>query len=162
MPPGYPQEGYTNGVWDNANTLAPWDTDQGDAWLNALAAANGNESNPSGWNWQNLLSQGVAAVGGGLGSPILAGLSMAGGAGLADATGGWNPFTDSWSKMLHSISGKGHKRSSPNFYAPSYQGLPFMPKEGLGDYVYGETGAGGAPLSMEVQQTQQQNDYMPY
>jgi len=151
---GYPQEGYTNGVWDNANTYAPWDLDQGDTWLNNLAGQFPNENNVSGWTPQNVaMGMGGMAAGaltGGVATSALAGLA-AGGVG-GSITGGFNPFQDSWSKFIHTLSGKGSKRGTPNFYAPSYQGMPFMPREGLGDYQAGVTGQ----MSQEAQQNQQQ------
>lgn len=98
-------------AWENANTYAPWQTPNGLTGQNQSFASYGQTD--SGPNW--------------LGMPTSEGstrgdvMSMDFGESLKGALGFWD------------FKG-GKKRSSPNFYAPSYQGQMFTPQEGIPDW----------------------------
>jgi len=46
----------------------------------------------------------------------------------------FTPWNADWGALWRGLSGKGHKRSSPEYYSPSYQGTSFTPAEGYSEY----------------------------
>jgi len=139
--------------WEGG-TYAPWDTDVGDTWLNNLASGFPNESFDSPWTPGNIAmgmgAAGLGAMTGGALAPAMSYLSgpaagwTAGsvwGGGLGTLSGAGSAMGSAagpggFQGMLHRLSGKGRKRSSPEFYMPSFQGKMFTPEEGFPDYYY--------------------------
>lgn len=98
--------------WANANTFAPWAVPDGSHGTNYNPSFSGQGGTDVGPDW--------------MGNPS-----------SSDSTRG-NIYSMDFNQSMNGLGWwdfkGGTKRSSPNFYAPSYQGQWFMPSEGLPQY----------------------------
>ena len=134
--------------WGQANTYAPWATPNGVTGQNPSFSQYGNPSytmgNPTG------SATAYGALGGGLAGGLLDGAAMGTVLGpLGTLVGG---AAGGLAGLFGRLFGSNKKRSSPDFYAPSYQGQLFQPSLGYGS-TYGMSQEGqNASMQQSMQQ----------